>query len=216
MAPSRRSTPKRSALSRDAEATKQQIMKAAEEEFAAAGLSAARTDAIAASSGVTKAMIYYYFGSKEELYQAVLERAFTSRLQSLQQTNWLELPPEEALVGFLQTFLEHMASDRNLASLLFLEAVLNKGKYYPKETGASLYGTLRAILEQGIAQEVFRELDACHTAVNIVGTCVFYFSAYENVKFLWKGKRMLSKEMREQHARETIDLILAGVRTNSC
>lgn len=53
---------------RDPEATKVQILDAAESEFAKHGLSGAWTEAIASRSGVTKAMIYYYLESKEGLY----------------------------------------------------------------------------------------------------------------------------------------------------
>jgi len=60
---------------RDAERTQQAIIAAAEEEFAAKGLAGARVDTIAEQSGVNKRMLYYYFGSKENLYVAVLERA---------------------------------------------------------------------------------------------------------------------------------------------
>ena len=62
---------------RDAEATKQQILDAAELEFAKNGLSGARTEAIATRAGVAPRMIYYYFQSKEGLYQAVLQRPAT-------------------------------------------------------------------------------------------------------------------------------------------
>lgn len=57
---------------RDAEATKTAILDAAEAEFAQYGLNAAKTEEIAAKTGVTKAMIYYYFKSKEDLYVAVV------------------------------------------------------------------------------------------------------------------------------------------------
>lgn len=60
---------------RNAEATQAVILAAAEEEFAQHGFTAARTEAIAAKTGVAKSMIYYYFKDKEGLYQAVLERS---------------------------------------------------------------------------------------------------------------------------------------------
>src|SRR3712207_2703409 len=59
---------------RDAEATQQQILDAAEIEFAQHGLHGTRVDPIAARAGVAPRMIYYYFQSKEGLYQAVLQR----------------------------------------------------------------------------------------------------------------------------------------------
>ena len=59
---------------RDAERTKAAILQAALDEFAEKGLAGARVDTIAEQSGANKRMLYYYFGNKEDLYVAVLER----------------------------------------------------------------------------------------------------------------------------------------------
>jgi AcrR family transcriptional regulator len=59
--------------SRRSEQSQQLILAAAEAEFADKGLAGARVDEIAEESGVNKQMIYYYYGSKEDLYLAVLE-----------------------------------------------------------------------------------------------------------------------------------------------
>ena len=54
--------------------TRKKILKAAEEEFSANGLSAARVDSIAHRAGVNKQLIYAHFSSKENLYSVILER----------------------------------------------------------------------------------------------------------------------------------------------
>ena len=59
-----------------AQRTKQNILQAAEEIFAAKGLDGARVDDIAAAAGANKRMLYAYFGSKEQLYQTVLENVY--------------------------------------------------------------------------------------------------------------------------------------------
>jgi TetR/AcrR family transcriptional regulator len=197
---------------RNPEATKNQILDAAEAEFAVTGLSGARTEAIAAQTGVTKAMIYYYFQNKEELYRAVLERCFTESLEMMAQMQLDCLPPDAALVRLLEQLLCCMSENPRIGSILTLEAIQNKGKYFPEKLGDLLYGTIIQILEQGIQLGVFRQLNSRHTAVNIVGTCAFYFTAQENLKYLWQGKRMLGKEQLQFHTQESIDLIMAGVR----
>jgi TetR/AcrR family transcriptional regulator len=197
---------------RNSEATKAQILDAAEAEFAVTGLSAARTEAIAAKTGVTKAMIYYYFQSKEELYRAVLERCFTEALGMMEQLQLDCVTPDMALVRLLEQLLCCMSENPRIGCILTLEAIQNKGKYYPIQFGDLLYGTIIQILEQGIELGVFRQLEPRHTAVNIVGTCAFYFTAQENLKHLWQGKRMLGKEQLQSHTQEAIDLIMAGVR----
>jgi AcrR family transcriptional regulator len=61
---------------RDAARTKAEILDVATREFARAGYDGARVDEIAARTRTTKRMIYYYFGGKEQLFTAVLERAY--------------------------------------------------------------------------------------------------------------------------------------------
>jgi AcrR family transcriptional regulator len=60
------------AFPRDAEATKERLLRAAADEFAAFGLAGARIDRIAEKGRANKRMIYAYFGSKDELFDAVL------------------------------------------------------------------------------------------------------------------------------------------------
>jgi len=60
------------ARSRNPEHTRRSILDSARREFAAFGFAGGRTDAIAAAAGVNKRMLYHYFGSKEQLYAAVL------------------------------------------------------------------------------------------------------------------------------------------------
>ena len=67
---------------RDAERTKQAILDAAKVEFAEKGLAGARVDTIAEQSGANKRMLYYYFGSKEDLYVAVLEDVYGAMRQT--------------------------------------------------------------------------------------------------------------------------------------
>jgi TetR/AcrR family transcriptional regulator len=203
---------KNSTPTRNPEATKNQILDAAEAEFAVTGLSGARTEAIAAQTGVTKAMIYYYFQNKEQLYRSVLERCFTESLEMMAQMQLDCLPPDAALARLLEQLLSCMSENPRIGSILTLEAIQNKGKYFPEKLGDLLYGTIIEILEQGIQLGVFRQLNPRHTAVNIVGTCAFYFTAQENLKYLWQGKRMLGKEQLQFHTQESIDLIMAGVR----
>lgn len=61
---------------RDAARTRAEILDVATLEFARVGYAGARVDDIAARTSTTKRMIYYYFGGKEQLFTAVLERAY--------------------------------------------------------------------------------------------------------------------------------------------
>ena len=197
---------------RDAQATQAVILAAAEEEFAQHGFTAARTEAIAAKTGVAKSMIYYYFKDKEGLYQAVLERSHADLLQTAQKLQLEHLSPEVALEKFLRALLDCVSRNPKLPTIMFHEAMQNQGKYYKCSSSVNIDTALIAILEQGVAAGVFRPLDPFQSAINIMGTCLFYFIGAGNIQQFPQGKRLLSKAMLEKHTREAIALILAGVR----
>jgi AcrR family transcriptional regulator len=199
---------------RDAEATQAVILAAAEEEFAQHGFTAARTEAIAAKTGVAKSMIYYYFKHKEGLYRAVLERSHTDILEMTQRLELEQVSPEVALEKFLKALLDCVSRNPRLPTIMFNEAVQNQGKYYKESSSVSIDTALIAILERGVTTGVFRLLDPFQSAINIMGTCLFYFIGAGNIQQFPQGKRLLSKAMLEKHAQEAIALILAGVRQN--
>jgi len=61
------------------------ILRAAIKLFAEEGEAGARTDTIARAAGVNKALLHYYFGTKEALYGAVLEEVFTGLAERFRQ-----------------------------------------------------------------------------------------------------------------------------------
>jgi AcrR family transcriptional regulator len=197
---------------RDAEATRSRILDAAEEEFAALGLSGARTESIAAKTGVTKAMIYYYYESKERLYEAVLERGFAQHTAAAADQKWHTGDPVERAEEFIRGFLERAAANPKIPGIVVYESMQNQGKYYEKTDILSMYRTLASILERGMAEGCFRTVDPYHTAVTIIGACVFYFCSRDNYKQLWPGKDVLSPEMVKAHMEDAIHLILQGLR----
>ncbi len=83
------------------------ILDAAEEAFAAAGLAGARVAAIVDAAGVNKATLYYYFDSKQALYEAVLSRVFDQLRALAGEVPRQPHPNEaEALVTFVEGYLE--------------------------------------------------------------------------------------------------------------
>ena len=88
--------------SRDAEATRQAILAAATAEFARKGLGGARVDEIAARARANKRMIYHYFGNKEGLYLAALERVYEGLRGSERTLDLAHLDPELAITRLVE------------------------------------------------------------------------------------------------------------------
>src|SRR5579862_1016634 len=107
--------------------TRAAILRAAEQVYAEHGLAGARTDAIAAEAGVNKALLYYYYKSKEQLYEAVLEeqlREFNDRALAV-----LTAPgaARVLLLDYLQLHFDFI-SERRLHAALFQQLMMKGGK----------------------------------------------------------------------------------------
>jgi TetR/AcrR family transcriptional regulator len=99
------------------------ILKAAEEVFASAGFSGARTAAIARRAGVPKANLHYYFGTKEALYRKVLENILEVWL-ALGDSIRADADPAEALAAYVAAKVEH-SRRRPHASKVFANELLH-------------------------------------------------------------------------------------------
>ena len=108
---------------RDPEGTRRDILEVATHEFAAEGFAGARVDKIAEDTATTKRMIYYYFGSKEGLYLAVLEGAY-ERVRALEgNLNVDDLEPVEALRRLAEFTYDHHTSHESFIRLVQIENV---------------------------------------------------------------------------------------------
>lgn len=204
-------TPSRS---RNAKITKQQILDAAEAAFSRHGLQGTRISEIARSAGVTTAMIHYYFENKEGLYKTVLQRPALEAGDLFEKLGLEILPPEEALRSFIKAAIVYEALHPHRGMLWFQEASQNKGEYFKLsiESWSKTFSYLQDILERGMAEGSFRQLDPSFTIVHILGVCIFYFNIHENWKHVVPGVDRLSEQMVEGHIENAIALILAGVK----
>ena len=112
----------------DAEETRENILNVATREFAEKGLSGARIDEIAELTRTSKRMIYYYFGSKEGLYLAVLEEAYRRTREVESQLHLEDLEPEGALRRLVAFTFDHHLNHENYIRLVMSENI-NRGQF---------------------------------------------------------------------------------------
>src|SRR6202044_1014986 len=109
--------------------TRTRILEAAIREFSENGLAGARTEQIAAAAGVNKALLYYYFESKEKLYSAALELV-SSRVRDRSMAVFLrEASPGERMLRAALSHFDRILTQREFQSLMQQEMMrLHKGE----------------------------------------------------------------------------------------
>jgi AcrR family transcriptional regulator len=154
------------------------IIEVATREFAEKGLAGARIDAIAAAMRTSKRMIYYYFGSKEALYLAVLEDAYR-RIRAIESEAHLDdLPPEDALRKLVGHTVDYQWNHPEFVRLVQSENIerahhLAQSKSIRKLNVAAIDG-LRRVLERGQHAGIFRAaIDPIDLHMSISALSVF-------------------------------------------
>jgi AcrR family transcriptional regulator len=197
----------------DPEKTKQDILNVATEEFAAYGLSGGRVDAIAEKTRTSKRMIYYYFGSKEGLYLAVLEKAYR-KIRSLESDLELtDMPPAEALRTLIASTFDHDERNPDFVRLVSIENIHHAGHMrQSKEIGElniSVIRTIGDILQRGRKDGVFRkDVDPIDLHMLISAFCFFRVSNRYTFGTIFH-RDLSSPELYDRHKGMISDAVLS-------
>ena len=159
------------------------LLRAAIAEFAERGEAGARTDAIARAAGVNKALLHYYFGTKQALYAAALDTILAGLKEHY--LGILTAPGSAGLrmLCYVRANFDRMASSRDYARVLgheMMRARTGASTSLPRMAQAyfgPLHSQVCATLEEGIRSGEFRSLDPAQAALSLTGANVFYFIA---------------------------------------
>jgi AcrR family transcriptional regulator len=150
---------------RDAERTRRDILDVATREFAQQGYAGARIDEIAAQTRTTKRMIYYYFGGKEQLYIAALERVYSMVREAERGLDVDHLDPVAAIRRLAELTFDHHESHPDFIKLVSIENI-HEAQLMAKSPALSELNTTAVtvtakILARGYEEGAFsRQVDA--------------------------------------------------------
>lgn len=172
--------PREAAPDRSAE-TRARILDAALAEFSSKGLAGARTEQIAAAADVNKALLYYYFQSKEKLYLAALEMVAVRVRESGMAVLKLKASAGERVLRTALNHFDRILTQREFQSLMQQEMIrLHKGEegalaVLAEQVFGPLMTMLRATVQEGIACGELIEADWLQIFLAGLGANVFYF-----------------------------------------
>jgi AcrR family transcriptional regulator len=166
---------------RDADATQSRILAAATREFAAKGYGGARVAAICRGAKANPRMIYHYFGDKDGLYVAVLERALGELRSEELKLDVEHVPPMQGVLKLFDFIYHHFGDHPELINLMSGENLLG-GRYLRRSrktpiVASPLIELLGALLRRGERDGVFRKgTDPLRLYVRMVALSYFHRS----------------------------------------
>jgi TetR/AcrR family transcriptional regulator len=161
--------------------TRQRILDAALQVFAANGLAGARTEAIATAAGVNKALLYYYFDSKEKLYVAALEMIAARVRDNTMAVFLLDASPGERVLRTALNHFDRVIAQQEFQSLMQQEMI----RFHKGEPGAMpvlikkvfepVMVMYRSMVREGMASGELIHTDWMQIQLASLGANVFYF-----------------------------------------
>jgi TetR/AcrR family transcriptional regulator len=202
--------------SRDPDRTREAILQAAQNEFSAKGLFGGRVNEIAGKARVNKRMIYHYFGSKEQLYLAALERVYAGLRGSEQTLHLDHLEPEIAIQRLVEFNFDYSHTHPELISLINSENLhrarhLRKSKKV-RELHSPFVQLIADILRRGVAKGTFRRgLDPVDVYITIAAVGYFYLSNNWTLSAIF-GRNLRTPAALKNRKRHNVDMILSALR----
>ncbi len=196
----------------------QQILAAAEQEFLTRGYDGARTTSIAQAAGVTHAMLHYYFRTKEQLFERIVDEKFETMSHSMFAIMGdPSLPIVERIKGGIEAHFDFVAQNPLLPRFIINEIISRPERYdvLYKRVGAiidNVYRGLQSEINRSAERGEIEKVDIKMLFISIMSLNIFTFLAYPFMEPLM-GELMVNRErfLAERKA-ENIETILRRIK----
>lgn len=158
--------------------TEEKIYEAARKVFIQKGMDGARMQEIADEAGMNKALLHYYFRSKENLFKAVFKDIFTTFFERVRYTLFSDAPVREKLIVFIDNYIDMIQANPYVPHFILNEINRDPGvlKSIMFDSGIEPQKILELFVNNPQVNESFKA-DPRHIVVSILGMLIFPFAA---------------------------------------
>lgn len=163
----------------DEKDTEQKIFEAAKQVFLEHGTARARMQEIADEAGINKALVHYYFRSKDRLSEAVFREAVGRFLPRIFTVITSEQSLEEKVETIIHEYIDFLGDNPHLPGFVIYEINYHpeRAKQFVRSIGVPDLGPLQEQIEQRVEAGELRPISVEQFVVNLIALCVFPFVA---------------------------------------
>jgi AcrR family transcriptional regulator len=199
--------------------SKERILESAIEVFAEKGKRGTHIEEIAAKANINKAMVYYYYTSKDYLYEEVISLVVKNLYQSLHHAfekavqsetdpvkdinHFLAAHFEEQKKPYARILLDALANESEQLRVSFVSTLINRESNFPQEVLKSF--------KTGVAKGIFRNINYKHVLISIIGMNLIYFLSKPIMQSLLKLEMTDEEKFLQERKECNIDLLLHGI-----
>ncbi len=195
--------------------TRNKIISAAMKEFSLNGLKGSRVENITKRANVNKAMLFYYFGSKQKLYEIIIQKTVGSLLKTIGEIIHPELTIEEFIEEFPSLYIDHFSKNKSVINMLAIDIIQNPN-YISNLIGTvfrdnfnmdSSISPFERLIKKWSEEDKITEKNPVHFMLNIMSLIIFPFIMKPIPEAVFNKKIDDSKEYYE-HRKESIKNLL--------
>lgn len=201
--------------------SKEKILEAAINLFAEKGKYGARMEDIGKAAKINKAMVYYYYSDRENLFQEslnmIVERTYTRIFLGLLKAKEQNYDPKDMLVQFTSLHFEEFSRNKNWTQL-FMNVLHNEPDKLQKafhhvfaEKSMKVPQLLEMSFREGIATGIFRDVDFLQVFISIIGMNIIYFLGKPIAETILDFNVENEDEFLKKRKESIIDLLLRGI-----
>jgi len=204
-------------MKKDSLPSKEKILLAAQKEFAARGFAGARMEAIARAAGINKAMLFYYFASKEKLYQTILKGVMGEFYKKISGLITPDLTPAVFMEKFPQLYIQLFAGHPDFVRIVAFDLIHNPDNICGIMAGIisqmtsfkphPLFELIRRWHDQGLVSEG----DPLHFMMNIVALSIFSFIGKPMVEAISGIKVASDEEFYRKRVASVVNILKRGM-----
>ncbi|MFV0599816.1 MAG: TetR/AcrR family transcriptional regulator [Bacteroidales bacterium] len=195
------------------------ILKVAEELFVEKGYSATSTVEIASKAGCNQALVHYYFRTKSNLFNKILESKISFMVSAFDYIDNKELSFTENLTKTIEMHFDALTKDKKLP-IFVLNEIKNKDnnnvldiiREIFRNKISFLLDKLDTILQEEIKAKRIREISALDLVLTIVSLNIFVFLAYPIVDYVLSVNEKGVELIIQQRKKEIVNTILNSLR----
>lgn len=188
------------------------ILEAAREVFIKKGFEGARMQEIADTAGINKALLHYYFRSKDKLFDAVFQEVASNLFPAMRQIIEAEIGLIEKITFFIHVYLKTLSENPFIPAFVIYTLNTSPERFTKVLLKSGINPTS---LQQQINKEVelnqIRPIKVEHLMINIISMCVFPYVAKPIIESLFKMDRIQYQYYMEARKTEIVEFVIKSI-----
>ncbi|WP_439882708.1 TetR/AcrR family transcriptional regulator [Pontibacter sp. MBLB2868] len=194
--------------------TEARILAAARNVFLTKGMAGARMQDIADEAGINKALLHYYFRSKEKLFEEIFRQVSGQLLPRINQIIESDLSLFDKIYTFCHEYIEQMLQNPFIPLFLIDEANKQQGEFLEKHWGHQRpkLEKFSEQVEKEVRLKSIRPTQPMQLYINMMSMCIFPFLSKPILQYVSGTDDAFFRQMMEERKKEIPQFIINSIR----